>query len=68
MSFTTRRQSSLKAFTIIESLVVLIILAVLSMVLTALYLNHKESSDPSETAAPISSTAPSETPEVSPTE
>lgn len=68
MTSKTRPQSRLKAFTIIESLVVLAILAVLTMVLAALYLHHVKPSEPSEDATPISSTAPAKTPEVSPTE
>jgi prepilin-type N-terminal cleavage/methylation domain-containing protein len=70
MSSTTRRHNKLKAFTIIESLVVLTILAVLTMVLTALFFHHKEPepSQASEIVAPISSSAPNTSPEVTPTE
>jgi competence protein ComGC len=70
MSSTTRRQSKLKAFTIIESLVVLTILTVLTMVLIALFFHHKEPEPnrASEIVAPISSSAPSASPEVIPTE
>lgn len=43
MSSTTRRQNCLKAYTIIESLVVLAILTIFIMVAMALFLHEKES-------------------------
>ena len=42
MITTTRRQPYLKAYTIIESLVVLVILTILTMVLLALFKHQKE--------------------------
>lgn len=70
MPSTTRRHNKLKAFTIVESLVVLAILTVLTMVIVALFFHHEkpESNRASEIVAPISFPATNTPPEVTPTE
>lgn len=50
---TSKNSSQTKAFTILESLIVLCILFVLTMVLVALFLHHQEGDTVGETTTPI---------------
>ena len=58
MVTTTRRQSHLKAYTIIESLVVLAILAILTVVVVALYMHEMKPADPAEALPASANSAP----------
>lgn len=60
MITSTWRQPSLKAYTIIESLVVLAILSVLTMVLLALFKHEKDESPKKDKASPALLSAPAD--------